>query len=274
MDIRFLSTFLEVAQTRHFGKAADNLYLTQSAVSARIKLLEEYFDTALFIRNRNSIQLSAAGEKLLPYAKAMAKTLSEARTALRDIGVAQCHLGATTNAFSVFLTQHLSKLEHSVPDLSVKTDLANIEQLSRQLSERTLDIAFSTEPMKSDDIHCEKIMSVPIKLFSNAKKAQLTDAQYVHIDWNPKISEVIFDHYPEYRNARLKTANYEVAKSLITGTNEILALPINQQANLWRPQPTPFELQLDLYVSTNRSANLETIEPVIAFIKTRLTSDK
>ena len=58
MDIRFLTTFIEVANTRHFGKAAENLYLTQSAVSARIKLLEEYFHSTLFIRQRNSIQLT------------------------------------------------------------------------------------------------------------------------------------------------------------------------------------------------------------------------
>lgn len=66
MDVRFISTFLDVAQTRHFGKASENLYLTQSAVTARIMLLEEYFNTSLFIRNRNSIQLTSAGEKLIP----------------------------------------------------------------------------------------------------------------------------------------------------------------------------------------------------------------
>ena len=66
MDIDLLKTFVEVVRTRHFGKAAENLYLTQSAVSARIKQLEEYFNSALFVRNRNSLQLTAAGEKLLP----------------------------------------------------------------------------------------------------------------------------------------------------------------------------------------------------------------
>ncbi|WP_082880488.1 MULTISPECIES: LysR family transcriptional regulator [unclassified Oleiphilus] len=39
MDIELLRTFLEVKNTRHFGKAAENLYLTQAAVSARIKQL-------------------------------------------------------------------------------------------------------------------------------------------------------------------------------------------------------------------------------------------
>ena len=40
MDIDLLRTFVEVSSTRHFGKAAQNLFVTQSAVSARIRLLE------------------------------------------------------------------------------------------------------------------------------------------------------------------------------------------------------------------------------------------
>ena len=65
MDIELLKTFLEVKNTRHFGKAADNLYLTQAAVSARVKQLEDYFGIKLFIRSRNNIQLTAEGERLV-----------------------------------------------------------------------------------------------------------------------------------------------------------------------------------------------------------------
>ena len=83
MDIRFLTTFIEVVKTRHFGKAAENLYLTQSAVSARIKQLEEYFHTTLFIRHRNSIQLTPAGEKLLPFAEQLNDTLQQAKQELQ-----------------------------------------------------------------------------------------------------------------------------------------------------------------------------------------------
>ena len=43
MDIKVFRTFIEVANTRHFGRAADNLYITQAAVSARIKQLEEFY---------------------------------------------------------------------------------------------------------------------------------------------------------------------------------------------------------------------------------------
>ncbi|MFT6737918.1 MAG: DNA-binding transcriptional LysR family regulator, partial [Kangiellaceae bacterium] len=65
VDIRFLVTFIEVSHTRHFGKAAENLYLTSAAVSARIKQVEEYFSVSLFTRHRNNIQLTSAGKKLL-----------------------------------------------------------------------------------------------------------------------------------------------------------------------------------------------------------------
>jgi DNA-binding transcriptional LysR family regulator len=65
MDIDLLKTFLEVYRTRHFGRTAENLYLTQSAVSARIRLLEETLGVPLFTRTRNDIQLTPAGTRLL-----------------------------------------------------------------------------------------------------------------------------------------------------------------------------------------------------------------
>ncbi len=47
MDVKVFRTFLELAKVRHFGRAAENLYLTQAAVSARIKQLENHFDAQL-----------------------------------------------------------------------------------------------------------------------------------------------------------------------------------------------------------------------------------
>ncbi|CAM5206211.1 LysR family transcriptional regulator [Alishewanella longhuensis] len=79
MDTELLKTFLEVQRTRHFGKAAENLYLTQSAVSFRIRQLEQQLGVNLFVRYRNNIQLTAAGERLLPHAQTMLSALQRAR---------------------------------------------------------------------------------------------------------------------------------------------------------------------------------------------------
>jgi len=84
VDTELLKTFLEVQKTRHFGKAAENLYLTQSAVSFRIRQLEQNLGVALFNRHRNNIQLTEAGELLLPHAEAVISALQRARAQLQQ----------------------------------------------------------------------------------------------------------------------------------------------------------------------------------------------
>ena len=69
MDINAIKTFLEVAKTRHFGHAANALFVSQSTVSARIRSLEESIGAELFIRERGNIRLSPSGEALMTYAQ-------------------------------------------------------------------------------------------------------------------------------------------------------------------------------------------------------------
>ena len=126
MDIRFLTTFIEVAKTRHFGKAAENLYLTQSAVSARIKLLEEYFHSTLFIRQRNSIQLTQSGEKLLPYAQQLCSTLNEAKQELQIQSSEYVVCGATQLASELILPSTLISTNPDVNSSAVSTDCGSL----------------------------------------------------------------------------------------------------------------------------------------------------
>ena len=68
MNLELLKTFLEVERCRHFGRAAEELHLTQAAVSARIRQLEETLGVRLFERKRRDIQLTPPGP---PAASAM-----------------------------------------------------------------------------------------------------------------------------------------------------------------------------------------------------------
>lgn len=71
---RITENLLEVSRTRHFGRAAESLYLTQSAVSFRIRQLENQLGANLFTRHRNNIRLTPAGERLVPYAEMLLNT--------------------------------------------------------------------------------------------------------------------------------------------------------------------------------------------------------
>ena len=79
MDVGLLKAFLEVYRSRHFGHAAKNLFISQSAVSARIRQLEDELGIKLFTRDRNNIELTTAGKRFLIYAENILNTWNRAR---------------------------------------------------------------------------------------------------------------------------------------------------------------------------------------------------
>lgn len=265
MDIRFLTTFLEVAQTRHFGKAADNLYLTQSAVSARIKLLEEYFNTSLFVRNRNSIQLSAAGEKLVPYAQTLAATLSDARRALNEDSFQHLVCAATPNAYQLYMREALIGIKQTFPTLSLRSDMANIEQLSRQLHDRSIDFAFTMEVLKSDDIESVQLITFPLALYNSKQNDSFED--YIHIDWSHKINDALQQKIPQTKQAKLKTSTYQIALSQIQRFGGCALLPQNNRpAELYKMSMT-VDYSVSVFLSFMKGTELTGLAEIVSYFR-------
>jgi DNA-binding transcriptional LysR family regulator len=226
VDIRFLSTFLEVSKTRHFGKAAENLYLTPAAVSARIKHLEESFNTLLFTRVRNGIQLTPAGESLVPYALSIENTLKQARLALAQEDVAFIACGLSANSSEVIHGELRDALTTRLPNASVKLEILSGEQLSRQLHERTIEVAFTHEPLKSSDIENILLRTEPLKLFSDTPHTQsVTPENYLHVEWCTEASLSFFSHYPQAKTAHFRTNSVSMALKQMRAKGGIVMLP-------------------------------------------------
>lgn len=234
MDIRFLTTFIEVVKTRHFGKAAENLYLTQSAVSARIKLLEEYFHTTLFIRHRNSIQLTPAGEKLLPYAEQLSATLKEARQELQVQAAEYLVCGAGQLINELWVPDILYQIHKHYPDWSINADILGSEQMSRKLHERIIDMAFTNEPLKSEELVSYQLVKKPLGLFSiNLPDAELAPRQFVAIDWGSKAKDELLSQFPQFRDAKLRTNSLRLAMATLSREGGLALLPIDHNWDNW-----------------------------------------
>jgi DNA-binding transcriptional LysR family regulator len=82
MDISVARTFLEVVKTGSFVRAAENLNLTQTAVSARIRVLEDQLDRPVFVRNKAGARLTPAGEQFLRFATTLVQVWSRAQLAV------------------------------------------------------------------------------------------------------------------------------------------------------------------------------------------------
>ena len=110
MDIELLKTFLEVNRTKHFGKAAENLYLTQAAVSARIKQLEAHIGNPLFTRYRNNLQLTSIGDRLVKHAETILIAWDQALadTQLKDNQRKVLVLGASSGLWDLLLQDALN----------------------------------------------------------------------------------------------------------------------------------------------------------------------
>ena len=85
MEIDQVETFLAVATFGGFHRAAEALRVSQPAVSARIKALEESLGVSLFARSRSGLTLSEAGRTLKPYAEQLLRTASLARQAVHEL---------------------------------------------------------------------------------------------------------------------------------------------------------------------------------------------
>ena len=139
MDIDLLKTFVEVVRTRHFGKAAENLYITQSAVSFRIRQLEQGLGVNLFIRQRNNIQLTAPGERLLPHAQMIITGMQRAKVdvALADNMHKQISLAGTPNIWDAFLQFGITNIVSAMPGVSLVAEVKAQQESTRLLLERT-----------------------------------------------------------------------------------------------------------------------------------------
>jgi DNA-binding transcriptional LysR family regulator len=216
MDIELLRTFLEVKNTRHFGKAAENLYLTQAAVSARIKQLESILGAQLFTRFRNNLQLTVTGERLINHAETILIAWERAR---QDVSLKkkQKHvvsIGATTGLWDLVLQDTLHRLHRDHPEMALRAEAHNTDILTRHLMERTLDVALIYEPAKLNDLISVPVTPAELMLVStnaNANAAQAVQERYIAIDWGLSFQISFAQVFPEIAPPILHTTLSRIA---------------------------------------------------------------
>src|SRR5690606_2156534 len=85
MDLRQLRYFLAIAEHRHFTRAAEACFVSQPALSQRIRSLERELGTSLFDRLPRGVELTAAGRVLRPHAERVVRDVENARIAVEEV---------------------------------------------------------------------------------------------------------------------------------------------------------------------------------------------
>ncbi len=246
MDVKVFRTFLELARVRHFGRAAENLYLTQAAVSARIKQLENYFDAQLFTRDRNNIKLTSAGERLVVFADTMVNTLQQAKfeLSLENGKAHQLSVGGTANVWDGYLQRNLNVITQAFTGYGFIAEVLGREQLCRALLERTMDIAFTLDPIKVEELNCKQVADLElIFVSSHAYAEDYFHQQYVYVDWGTRFAS---EHAARHANIPapcLRTSTAKIALDFILDNGGSAYLP--------RSIVEPYLADKQLYVVEN-----------------------
>jgi DNA-binding transcriptional LysR family regulator len=231
MDTELLRTFLEVNRTRHFGKAADHLCLTQSAVSARIRQLEQTLGVPLFTRLRNNVQLTPQGERLVRHAEAMLDTWTRARQeiALSADGTGSLAVGAVPALWDLLLQDWLLALAAARPRLAITAEAHDGAQLLRRVRERTLDLAFAFEAPPAAEIRMLPLAGIRLLMVSSHAGIAAVEAlerdDYVLVDWGTGFASAHARAFGAAPPPRLRVGLARLAHSLVLARGGSAYLP-------------------------------------------------
>jgi len=202
MDIQLLRTFLELDRTRHFGKAAEALFVTQSAVSACIRLLEETLGVPLFIRRRHEMQLTSAGERLKRHAETIVAAWQRALTdtALDEDHKTALSVGGMHTLWDCFLQKWISLLYHKRPDIALQTEAHAPETLVKKVADGVLDVAFQLEPAHLENLVVSEVALIQLIMVSDRPNLALRTALmegYVMVDWGTSFAAAHARFFPD-----------------------------------------------------------------------------
>lgn len=194
MDTELLRTFLEVGKTRHFGRAAESLYLTQSAVSFRIRQLESQLGSPLFSRQRGNVHLTPAGERLLPYAESILQTWGRARqdVSLSENYMEQISLGASSSVWELSgISDWINASHQALPEIAFRMESVSRQDIVRALLEKSIDMALLGDPPKVEGFKLKQVASFEFKLVSTLPDVsfnQLPSIPLAYLDWGTRFS--------------------------------------------------------------------------------------
>ncbi|HEY3699116.1 MAG TPA: LysR family transcriptional regulator, partial [Spongiibacteraceae bacterium] len=233
MDTQLLQAFAAVAENSSFSVAAEQLHLTQPAVSKRIALLEGQLDCSLFDRIGRQITLTEAGRALLPRAQSVLQEIRDAKRHIQDLR------GGVTGLLTMGISHHMGL--HRLP--------AVLQQFTQQYPDVRLDIDF----LDSEEAY-ERVLLGEVELgVITLAPEEKPSLQQIAI-WKDELVVTVARNHPLAKQTRVNAKALSNYRAILPGLNTYTGRIIK---TLFEEQKLP----LDVSMSTNY---LETIKVMVS----------
>ena len=220
LDIDLMKTFLAIADSGSFTRAAEDVHKTQSAVSMQMKRLEELLGRPLFARDGRASRLTADGERLIDYARRMVAINDEAVSAFtRPELSGTVRFGTPDDYADRFLPEILARFARTHPMVTVDVECVSSMTLYERTRRGVMDLALVTffSDMRTD----EPVRREPLVWVTSAKHSvHLLDVLPVaspDCEWRKAALSALDSQKRKYRIAYASSNSNAISAVVQTG---------------------------------------------------------
>ncbi len=243
MNVDQMKAFHKVATMGSFTKAAQELFLTQSAVSQQIRALENEVGGKLFDRSGKRIRLTGEGEALLTYTERLFDLHEEIEAlfgSLRTLQRGKIAVGATAVIGTYFMPTIISAYHRHYPGIEMDLRMGNSEQILRMILDREVDLGVAgmvkiPATLESVFIHREELLFVcsPKNPLAARKTVSLSDLDRIPFIWREKGTQTLAlvqrwfqeNTADDFPHQTLSLANMEAAKRIVEEGYGVTIIP-------------------------------------------------
>jgi len=184
LTFRQMKVFEAVARLGSYTRAAEELHLTQPAVSMQIKQLEENAGLPLFEQLGKKIFLTMAGQEMQHYCKVIAQQLEEVDRVMEEMkGLKQGRLViAVASTANYFAPRLLATFNHRYPQITISLDVTNREGLLNHLEVNDIDLVIMGRPPDELDLIAEPFTANPLVVIAPPDHS-LAKTQHIPLEW-------------------------------------------------------------------------------------------
>jgi LysR family transcriptional regulator, flagellar master operon regulator len=275
MDINLATTFLEIVSCRSFAAAAERLHVTQTAVSARIRHLEELLGQPVFVRNKSGALVTAAGKRFMPYAQSLVQVWERARlqVAVPAGRRGVIAVGCEPSLWDPLLVEWLVWMRAEASDIALRTEISPPIDLLDRVANGSLDIAIVYAPQHRPGLMIEFLMEEKLVLVTTHRAlSEPSASDYIYVDWGREFAELHAIAFPELSAGGISANLGPLARDYLLAAGgsgyfrQKVVRSHLQSGRLFRIAGAP-EFPYPAYAVYAHHAKMDMLEPAIAGLK-------
>ncbi len=213
-----LKTFLRVARLGSFRRAADELFVTQAAVTIRIKALEDWLGFEVFQRHRRGADLTVQGKRFIDYARNAIDTIEHGREEARRATTYRAHYRFMSQYLLLdgFALDWVDWMKTNAPDVSITIDCSSAPTAAGEISAGLLDLAVGYQYRVTNGVVFEHLFNERLVLVTSMPRVENWRDNYISIGWD----EAFDDEHQRFvgeleRDCRIQAEFIDVARTML-----------------------------------------------------------